>query len=74
MMKRVICWLCAVCLVMGIACRPVFAQSAETKPTAGSYLSGTKVSHRPAPLASAMLLVLAGMGFSMLFDKKDRED
>lgn len=28
-------------------------------------------SHRPAPLVSAMFLVLAGMGISMLFDKRE---
>lgn len=27
--------------------------------------------HRPAPLVSAMFLVLAGMGISMLFDKRE---
>lgn len=40
-------------------------------PAQASPLMLTVKSHRPAPLVSAMFLVLAGMGISMLFDKRE---
>ena len=40
-------------------------------PVQASPLLLTVRNHRPAPLVSAMFLVLAGMGISMLFDKRE---
>lgn len=73
MCRRVICFLC-VCvlgfsLTFGMSTQS-FAESAE----AGSVRRAHKLVGKPSPLASAMVLVLAGMGVTMLFDKHNRDD
>lgn len=72
--KRFFCLVCAAVLVLGSvfgirayaqSCKPLVAS-----PAGVNALAKTKVSHKPNPLVSAMFLVLAGVGVSMLFDKK----
>lgn len=72
--KRFFCLVCAAVLVIGSlfgvrayaqSCKPVVAS-----PVGVNFPAKTRVSHKPNPLVSAMFLVLAGVGISMLFDKK----
>lgn len=68
MRKRFLCMLFVVLLVITCSLR-TFAEG--LRPAAmGKTLAKPIVSHKPNPLASAMLLVLAGVGVSMLFDKR----
>lgn len=73
--KRIICMLCVSVIVVGAAFGiRVFADT-ETIPSQserGNMLAQARprVSRKPNPLASAMFLVLAGVGVTMLFDKK----
>lgn len=72
--KRVVCLICAAVLVM-MAFFGIRTGAAPWKgpptPTVEKRDKGL-VSHAPNPLASAMFLVLAGVGISLLFDKKDK--
>lgn len=72
--KRFFCLVCAAVLVVGSICGVrVYAQSCKpsvASPVGVTTLAKTRVSHKPNPLVSAMFLVLAGVGISMLFDKK----
>ena len=71
--KRVVCLICA-CLMVVTALFSVrsFAQGLDTSRQALPHLAKGIVKHSPNPLASAMLLVLAGVAISMLFDKKNK--
>ena len=76
--KRVICLICAAVLVM-MACFGIRTAAdvwnvpePVTHLTSGLHLSKGIVKRSPTPLASAMFLILAGIGISMLFDKKNR--
>lgn len=69
MVKRLIAFLCVFALVFALFARVPVSASAE--PASVSRASRSKQSHRPAPLVSAMFLILAGMGVSMLFEKKE---
>lgn len=73
MYRRVICFLCAcvlgAALTFGMAAQS-YAESAETEAVRRAH----KLVGKPSPLASAMVLVLAGMGVTMLFDKHNRDD
>ncbi len=72
--KRVLCLICAAVLVV----TAFFDIRTEAAPWKGppvptqEKLSKGIVKHSPNPLASAMFLVLAGVGISLLFDKKDK--
>lgn len=76
MSKRFFCMICAVVILIGALCgvrsSAVPMRSTDKVPVV-NLLSKAKNTHRPNPLVSAMLLILAGVGVSMLFDKKDRE-
>ena len=77
--KRVVCLICAAVL----AAAAVFGVKAWSEPwtgpillqraSGGLQLSKAIVKHSPNPLASAMLLILAGIAASMLFDKKNKD-
>ena len=70
--KRIFCLICAAVLVVAslAQCR-VFAQAVEPGiPQSSKALIKPRSSHRSNPLVSAMFLVLAGVGFTLLFDKK----
>lgn len=73
MCRRVICFCCscilALSLTVGLPVRS-FAETAEMQPVQRAH----KIVGKPAPLASAMVLVLAGMGISMLFDKHNKDE
>lgn len=58
-------------LLVSAACLTVLTGGvqAQASPIWAPILA-TRV-HRPAPLVSAMFLILAGMGISMLFDKRE---
>lgn len=73
--KRIICMLCVAVVVIGALLGIKAYADAETKPFQGEQgnmlaLARPRVNRKPNPLASAMFLVLAGVGVSMLFDKK----
>lgn len=69
MCRRVICLLCACALAVSLtACLPVPA-FADSTGAAGSVR--THKPYRPTAMVSAMFLILAGMGVTMLFDKRD---
>ena len=76
--KRVICLVCAGLLV--VAALFSVRIRAEGWEIPDQLLSGTGspvlskgiVKHAPNPLASAMLLVLAGVAITLLFDKKNK--
>ena len=70
--KRVLCLVC-VCLLVIAALFSVrsWAQDLGAHRQAPLLTKGI-VTHSPNPLASAMLLVLAGVALSMLFDKKNK--
>ena len=76
--KRVICLICVAVLVVisffGIrtVAEAMIAPEPVLRLDSGLYLSKGIVKHSPNPLASAMFLILAGIGISMLFDKKNR--
>lgn len=65
-------FLCLVFAAVLIFC-PIFGIQASAAPVNVHHaaLSRAKVIHRPNALVSAMFLVLAGVGVSMLFDKKN---
>lgn len=74
--KRIFCLICAAALVMmafgGIQAEAAAWDGPRLLPPGDNGLRLAKglVSHKPNPLASAMILVLAGVAVSMLFDKK----
>ncbi len=72
--KRVVCLICAAVLVV-MAFFGIRTEAAPWKappvPTQVKLSKGI-VKHSPNPLASAMFLVLAGVGLSLLFDKKNK--
>lgn len=76
--KRVVCLICAAVLVaialLGVRTRSEsWEGSLQMQPTVNELrLSKGIVKHSPNPLASAMFLILAGIGISLLFDKKDK--
>ena len=76
--KRVICLICAAVLVviafMGIRAGADSRNVPEPAVSMGSGLLLAKgiVRHSPNPLVSAMFLVLAGIGISLLFDKRNK--
>ena len=74
MVKRVVCLICAaVLVVMALSGIRTLAAPWKGPPTPVVEKRGKAlVKHAPNPLASAMLLVLAGVGISLLFDKKDK--
>lgn len=71
MFRRVICFLCAGVLVLSMALG-VSVQGYAQSNTGTTRVR--KTSGKPAPLVSAMALVLGGLGISMLFDKHDHSD
>lgn len=73
MEKRVICLICATVLVV-MALFGVRTAAAPWKgpPVEAKHSKGI-VRHAPNPLASAMLLVLAGVMLTLLFDKKNKD-
>ena len=76
--KRVICLICVVVLAvitfLGIRTGADSWNVPEQAVHLGSGLHLAKgiVRHSPNPLASAMFLILAGIGISMLFDKRNK--
>lgn len=75
MEKRVICLICAtVLVVMALFGVRTGAADWNGSPPQGSsiHLAKGLVKHAPNPLASAMFLVLGGVGIAMLFDKKNK--
>ena len=68
---RILCLICAAVVLMtaffGIR---VSALGCNAPPL---HLARSVSTRRPNPLASAMLLVLGGVGISMLFDKKNKD-
>ena len=77
--KRVLCLICAavmllLLLFMGVqASAAPFTAPGPVLPENGVlFLSKGIVKHSPNPLVSAMFLILAGIGISMLFDKKNK--
>lgn len=76
--KRVLCLICAVVLLLLLIIRDQaaaapFAASGNILSGSGAvHLSKGIVKHSPNPLVSAMFLILAGIGISMLFDKKNK--
>ncbi|MDD6966347.1 MAG: hypothetical protein PUK18_02430 [Firmicutes bacterium] len=76
--KRVVCLICAgLLLVAALFSVRTWAQGwdapRQALPCTGlPNLAKGIVKHSPNPLASAMLLVLAGVALSMLFDKKNK--
>ena len=76
--KRVVCLICAgLLLVAALFSVRTWAQGwdvpRQALPGTGlPKLAKGIVKHSPNPLASAMLLVLAGVALSMLFDKKNK--
>lgn len=76
--KRVICLICAAVL----AAAAFFGIRTEagawnvltpvSHPNTGLHLAKGIVRHAPNPLVSAMFLILAGIGISMLFDKRNK--
>ena len=76
--KRVLCLICAAVMLlrlfMGVqASAAPFTAPGPILPENGVlFLSKGIVKHSPNPLVSAMFLILAGIGISMLFDKKNK--
>ena len=76
--KRVLCLICAAVLLLllflGVqAAAAPLAAPGQVLPGSGAVrLSKGIVKHSPNPLVSAMFLILAGIGISMLFDKKNK--
>ena len=72
--KRVICLFCAAVLVVMALFGIRTGASAWKGPPVPAQVKLSKdlVKHSPNPLASAMFLVLAGVGISLLFDKKNK--
>lgn len=72
--KRVLCLICVAAVLMiaffGIRAG---AQTWREPPAASARLSKAASAIRSStPLASAMLLVLGGLGIALLFDRRDR--
>ena len=71
---RVLCLICAAAVLMmaffGIRAE---AQAWRAAPPVRTHLSKASAVRSSTPLASAMLLVLGGLGISMLFDKKNKK-
>ena len=76
--KRVICLICAAVMLLLLvfsvqAAAAPFTEPGKLLPGSGMvHLSKGIVKHSPNPLVSAMFLILAGIGISMLFDKKNK--
>lgn len=76
--KRVICLICAAVMLLLLffsvqAAAAPFTAPGPILPRNGVFhLSKGIVKHSPNPLVSAMFLILAGIGISMLFDKKNK--
>ena len=75
--KRVICLICAAVLVviafLGLrTCAQEWNAPEPAAHVSGLYLAKGIVRHSPNPLVSAMFLVLAGIGISLLFDKRNK--
>lgn len=76
--KRVLCLICAAVLLLllflGVqaAAAPLAAPGHVLPGSGAVHLSKGIVKYRPNPLVSAMFLILAGIGISMLFDKKNK--
>lgn len=77
--KRFVCLICAAVLIVMAAGGLRTAAAAWNGPVAvqctgnGLVLAKALVKRSPNPLASAMFLVLAGLGIGMLFDKKNKD-
>lgn len=70
--KRVVCLICAAVLVV-MALFGIRTQATPWKgPPVQEKLAKGLVKHAPNPLASAMILVLAGVALTLLFDKKNK--
>ena len=68
---RVLCLICAaVVLMMTFFGIRAGAQAWKDAPPVRATLSETSAIRSSTPLASAMLLVLGGLGIALLFDKK----
>lgn len=76
--KRVICLICAAVLVVITFLGIRTGADAWNVPEpavhlcSGLHLAKGIVRHSPNPLVSAMFLILAGIGISLLFDKKNK--
>ena len=76
--KRVLCLICATVLVVAALFSVRTWSDDWDTPTQvqnalrSVYLSKAMVKRSPNPLASSMFLILAGLGISMLFDKKNK--
>ena len=71
---RIICLICAA-VVLLIAFFGIQARAAEKDAQLPVYTHTPRGStmRTTAPLVSAMMLVLGGLGISLLFDKKNRD-
>lgn len=74
MRKRFFCLICAAVLLMccALGTRVTAAAWHLSRPNIEKHMTVTRIKpvRRPSPLVSAMFLILAGMGISLLFDKK----
>lgn len=76
--KRVLCLICAAVMLLLLffsvrtAAAPFTAPGPILPENGVLFLSKGIVKHSPNPLVSAMFLILAGIGISMLFDKKNK--
>lgn len=70
--KRILCLICAAVLMLTAFGIPAEAHAWELAPTHAAHLSAGSVARSTTPLVSAMFLILAGLGISMLFDKRDK--
>lgn len=72
--KRFFCLFCAavlvVCCAFGTRVTAAAWHMPRTSQEKHLALIRIKPTRRPSPLVSAMFLILAGMGVSLLFDKK----
>lgn len=73
--KRILCLICAVIILCATALGTEAQGWEEKPPNAQSgtvHLASGSVARSTTPLVSAMFLILAGLGISMLFDKRDK--
>lgn len=71
---RVLCLICAaVVLITAFFGIHGEAQGWRAAPPGRAHLSKASAVRSSTPLASAMLLVLGGLGISILFDKKNKK-
>lgn len=70
---RMMCLVCILAVLMA-AFLGIRAEAAENRPTVPVYprLPKGSTARSTAPLVSAMMLVLGGLGICMLFDKKNK--